>query len=857
VASSTGAPTPTASPRQAPPIVEQPAYNSLVSPYVSFTGPYSYVAKGAALRDQGYGQVDLTWTGSLVAAYLVWESMDNAEPPAIGVLNGVPIVGDWVAYASPSPCWAPEFIYTFVAEVSGIVVNGLNNLTGFPSGVTNGGNPWTEPQLLPMLEGASLIVVYDSGAAPHQITIFTGALTEEGSSITAVLPFAPSGATTAETTYVFADGQYPGNAALWNGAVIDPDAFPGSDPKETPTAWSYGNLSDTKTYTVPVSLGETSATAGISSSEGDCLTWAAQVVSVQVPPVVPPYYVVFVEKGLPTGTNWGVTLGGTSLGDTVTGVNSSVNFTGLLNGSYAYTIRSPVGYVAFPFSGSIAIEGGNVSVLVPFHPPGYTVTFQELGLPAGTHWTVVLDAVSNSSTTPQIGFSVGGNGSYDFSVANVSGYGTSPYSGTVYVEGANVTVNVTFLLLYNVTFQETGLSAGTSWGADTYTNFGDFANTTTSASFVLALPNATTEEDAVCANSVPGYAGPCTYGESEIFFGVFGAPETIVVPFTAVYAVTFNETGMPKGYLNFWDPCLTSPYSDCYGWVYAGNNLTEYLTDGSYSYQVAAYNRSYEASPGAFTVNGGAVVVHVVFQVVTFIVSFSEKGLPGGKIWSVELGNRTVSSAASTIKFTETNGSYPYLVTGPAGEVVKVLAPSGTIVVNGAAVVESLQFASGKTFTVTFTAKHLNKAQTWCVTLAGWERCQATSSTKYLDLSPGAYGYSVKQLYGQTITVKLGSMVIGLSGSLGVAKSLTVTITYLYEYYLLFTETGLPADTVWSVTIHGAKSTSESSYVYFYEPNGSYSYKIVGPKGYTDVSKPSPVVIHGAAAYVTVTFKAK
>ena len=218
-----------------------PTYNSLVTPYASFTGPYSYVAAGAAMRDTGSGYINLAWSGGLVKAFMVWSIMDDSVPAQTATINGHDVTGTWVAFASPSPCWSPTYIYEMVADVTAYVTNGNNTLTNFPSGITTGADPWASAQIDPMLEGASLVVVNQSaGPGIHQVTLYTGAQTiyTAFGSITAPLNYTAATSTGATTTYVVSDGQLPGNSAGWNGATIDSNAFPGSDPKDTPFTWS-------------------------------------------------------------------------------------------------------------------------------------------------------------------------------------------------------------------------------------------------------------------------------------------------------------------------------------------------------------------------------------------------------------------------------------------------------------------------------------------------------------------------------------------------------------------------------------------------------------------------------------------
>ncbi len=73
----------------------------------------------------------------------------------------------------------------------------------------------------------------------------------------------------------------------------------------------------------------------------------------------------------------------------------------------------------------------------------YSVTFTESGLSTGTSWSVTLNGNLESSTGTSISFSEP-DGAYSYSVGSVSGYTSSPSSGTVTVNGVPVGVPITF-----------------------------------------------------------------------------------------------------------------------------------------------------------------------------------------------------------------------------------------------------------------------------------------------------------------------------------------------------------------------------------------------------------------------------
>ena len=268
-----------------PPQVE---VNAPLSTYAVHTGTIDYVAAGAAMRNQGYGLIALDWVGPPVAAYLVWSFMDDV-PNVNGVFNGHAIIGTVVASSPENPCWYST-IHTLVANVTDYVVKGANTLMAFPSGITTGDDPWGSPYVLPMLEGATLIVVFDSGGPEREISLYLAANTIKGfTTLRDALPHSFSRSPSAKTTYIVSDGQLHGHNAEWNYAIIDSDTFYGADPKATTTVWSYGNLWDTSTYSVLVPIGSTRENAGlVNNGTGDCLSWNGQVLRVDLSPMNQP-----------------------------------------------------------------------------------------------------------------------------------------------------------------------------------------------------------------------------------------------------------------------------------------------------------------------------------------------------------------------------------------------------------------------------------------------------------------------------------------------------------------------------------------------------------------------------------------
>lgn len=156
----------------------------------------------------------------------------------------------------------------------------------------------------------------------------------------------------------------------------------------------------------------------------------------------PSYAVTFTETGLPSGTSWSLTLGGTQ--------QSSATATSVFqepNGTYSWTVAS-TGYRASPASGSITVSGAAQSQGVTFSilPAGstYSVTFTETGLPTSTSWSVTFNGTQTSSSLNSIVFTSTNGTSLAFTVGAVAGYTASPASGTITVAGAAQSQGITF-----------------------------------------------------------------------------------------------------------------------------------------------------------------------------------------------------------------------------------------------------------------------------------------------------------------------------------------------------------------------------------------------------------------------------
>ncbi|MGC9016251.1 MAG: hypothetical protein ACP5KM_05685, partial [Conexivisphaera sp.] len=105
------------------------------------------------------------------------------------------------------------------------------------------------------------------------------------------------------------------------------------------------------------------------------------IISTTVSPAI--YAVTFVESGLPSGTQWSITLNGTvesSRSNIITFIEPS--------GLYYYSVGSVPGYSPAPSLGSARVSGQNISIAISF-----TALTPSQGRPTGVPYAELYGAV--------------------------------------------------------------------------------------------------------------------------------------------------------------------------------------------------------------------------------------------------------------------------------------------------------------------------------------------------------------------------------------------------------------------------------------------------------------------------------
>ena len=311
------------------------------------------------------------------------------------------------------------------------------------------------------------------------------------------------------------------------------------------------------------------------------------------------------------------------------------------------------------------------------------------------------------------------------------------------------------------------------------------------------------------------------------------------------FRLTFEETGLPLGAV--WSVAING-----LALQNATPSLFVSLLNGSYSYRVASANASYRPvlPTGTVVVNGAPVTQTVLFALSTSEIEFTESGLASGTSWTVTLGGMREASTTDSIVFSEANGTYAWTAGSVSGYAVS--PSSGNVTVAGQSVTVALTYTAvpPDSYAVTFREANLPSGTSWSVTVRG-TTTSSTGTTLVVYEPNGTYGYTVLSSDpAWTAESSRGSVAVN-------GAPVTVSVTFVETVYsVTFTETGLPSGSSWAVAIGNVAEYTTGSTITYSEPNGSYSYAIYAPSGYTASPSSGTVVVHGASVTVTITLTA-
>lgn len=284
-----------------------------VAAHVTYTTA-QYASGGVGLRNRGTGGISVSGAiAPIKAAFLYWAVITTGAAKTADTqlkiqrlsptpASAVTTVTGTLIGTGGSPCWPGNTISVFRAAVPTTLAtgNGFYQVTLLPGagGSTAGGDPWVGTPVLPLFEGASLVIV-GTGPSGSRVVIFDSGIAGKtfhgnpGVSYTLTLPAATTGKLTLFES-IGADGQegtsrlagsgYADESTYINGVYVagpfslfnDSD-WNGSSGKPIPQLWddvghNITTATPSGTKTLSIAIGNEG------ESDFDCMTPVANVV---------------------------------------------------------------------------------------------------------------------------------------------------------------------------------------------------------------------------------------------------------------------------------------------------------------------------------------------------------------------------------------------------------------------------------------------------------------------------------------------------------------------------------------------------------------------------------------------------
>jgi YVTN family beta-propeller protein len=224
----------------------------------------------------------------------------------------------------------------------------------------------------------------------------------------------------------------------------------------------------------------------------------------------------------------------------------------------------------------------------------------------------------------------------------------------------------------------------------------------------------------------------------------------------------------------------------------------------------------------------------------SYAVTFVPNGLPEGQLWTVHL-NGVWEASTDLITFQEPNGTFEYEVGAVSGYTT---TPFGNVTVDG--IPQEVEvFFSPFEYPVTFRESGLEASTPWTV-VVGDLAYNALQEDLTIFAGNGTYGYTAEAA-GYVATPEQGEFIVDGAG-------IDVNVVFVAGDTVVFSETGLSVDTLWSVDLAGQTTSSSSPSIAFVVVGGTYPFTISSSSSLAPSPSAGSVTVSSGTTRVSVTF---
>ncbi len=616
--------------------------------------------------------------------------------------------------------------------------------------------------------------------------------------------------------------------------------------------------------------------------------------------------VTFNESGLPSGTTWNVSIAG----HVYSSQNSSIVFS-LPSGTYNYSVSNNLQYFTVSPIGELNLKTNGQYVSISYL--GKFTVSQYLNLENGKLLSSPMELSSNQTVFPVYGvfdnysklFLVAGYSSstvYEINPVDYSIYGQisvpgSPlaialnqHNGNIYVINTTALLKLsptgTFLDSVSLTSTPSTLAFDPANGQVLVasTNGGVMAFNASSLSPVAALSS-------VSVFDIQGFAYNSATGQMEMldnsglnsYIDFLSAEDSVTssveipgIALSLVYDPSTNVSVFSTSTIN------SNSGNAQYAFTLSGSTLTRVsgsenafglgidlqtgmgiatntqnstvmlmnLTTDSVVYSVYTGGSPFmpltiPGSSGMLVIDpslDAGYVIPLRYSVRT--VNFVETGLSGSTSWGLSVNGYTAVSSTNRLLLYEILGNYTYYPIHVPGY---TNVPSGHFSVSAGSNIVNVQY--NKTFMVQFNESGLPSGQPWSITFNGTKDTSSAGVPVSFFATNGTYSFKVSKIYGYAVSPQNGTLKV--EGS-----EVTVNLNFSMKSYLVnFKTSGLPATSVWNLTIGGIQHTVHGNEYSYVATPGNYTYSIQPVAGYYPVNSSGSFSVNADNITVNIMWK--